>query len=131
MVFTGIPFGISPAPAFASAISAEIRQILIHEGIPSNFVHVYIDDFIIVGNNEAECTRYLDIALKVFESLNIPIAPDKVEPPAQVVEILGITVDTVRQVVYLSESKCRRLINKLHRSLQAQTLSKQNMQSVI
>ena len=113
IILSSVPFGLKIAPAYAGAVTSEIRQSLIAAGIPSHLVDVFLDDFMLVGTTKAECERYLQICLDVLSDLNVPVSPEKVDLPAQQQEILGITCDTVLQEVYLSEKKRKRLLKKI------------------
>ena len=50
----------------------------------------------------------LQLMLNTFQDLQIPIAPGKTEGPAQVIEFMGITLDTVAMEARLPEDKITR-----------------------
>ena len=110
-------FGLKLAPAFAGVVTAEVRKALIAAGIPPKEVEVFLDDFMLCGRTKSECQKYLDVTLRVLADLNIPVSPEKIDPPSQTQEILGIMCDTVSQEVYLSAKKRARLLRKLTYSL--------------
>ena len=66
----------------------------------------YLDDFLLVGNQSKEEGRtLLDKALATFDSLRLPVAPEKLEGPTTSLTFLGIELDTVRMVRRLPRDK--------------------------
>ena len=57
-----------------------------------------------------------------FKNLNIPIAPGKTQGPTQVLEFMGITLDTLRMEARLPANKIDRLKEKSLPNLKAGTL---------
>ena len=60
-----------------------------------NIAHV-LDDFLFLESTEIACQGSLDSFMKLCEDINIPMAPEKTQGPAQVLTFLGIELDTVR-----------------------------------
>ena len=80
-----------------------------------NIAHV-LDDFLFLESTETACQGSLDSFMKLCEDINIPLAPEKTQGPAQVLTFLGIELDTVRMQAKLPQdklSKCRENIQQL------------------
>ena len=51
----------------------------------------------------------LEVIIQTCRNLGIPLAPEKVEGPVEIIDFLGIEVDTKRMVLRLPEEKVVRL----------------------
>lgn len=88
-----LPFGLRSAPKIFSAVADMLAWAIHQAGIP-HLIH-YLDDFLFMGAPDTqEGVRALDIALKLFAFLGIPVSVHKTEGPATCVAFLGILVDT-------------------------------------
>ena len=97
-----LAMGLSPAPYYASTWSAEILAEHRAVGVKSSNL---LDDFIMVGDTLADCTRSLAIVEGGFESRGLPLAEDKRQPPSQCVDYLGFRINTVTMTVSVIPSK--------------------------
>jgi hypothetical protein len=65
-----------------------------------------LDDFFIAEPApRSECLTLLCKLLCLFTKLDVPIAPGKTYAPNQVLEFLGISLDSVRMIAYLPSDK--------------------------
>ena len=89
-----IAFGLKPAPAFASIISAELARIFRAFGI--KVAGTYIDDFLIRGRTREQTMRSYLLARSIAESLGVPMNDKGQEPrsPAEGVVYLGVHIRT-------------------------------------
>ena len=79
-VDTCLPFGLQSAPKIFTAVADAVQWILEQGGV-LNAIH-YLDDFLLVGDQSKEEGRtLLDKALVTFDSLRLPVAPEKLEVP--------------------------------------------------
>ena len=69
-----------------------------------NITHV-LDDFLFLESTEIACQGSLDSFMKLCGDINIPLAPEKTQGPAQVLTFLGIELDTVRMQAKLLQDK--------------------------
>ena len=105
--YTSVPFGLSLAPAFASAVSAAISRMARALGI--NVVSTYIDDFLIAAPSRASAQWALDRFLSLLRRLGVEYGPEKVAGPSQRLPFLGITIDTARAELTLSPARASAL----------------------
>ena len=67
----------------------------------------YLGAFLVVGAPESlECAEHLTTLLTVFNDLNVPVAPEKLEGPATRLVFLGIEIDTKEMILRLSTGTC-------------------------
>ena len=87
-----LPFGLKTAPALFSWLTAEVNQLLRQQGVRASMV--YIDDFLVYADTEAECRIALSLLERLCEALSIRLDPKKTEGPTQRLTILGLILDT-------------------------------------
>ena len=69
-----------------------------------NALH-YLDDFLFVGSaGNTSCPKQYT-ALATCRTLGVPIAPEEVQGPAQVLTFLGIEINTIRMQLSLPDTK--------------------------
>ncbi|KAK3244479.1 hypothetical protein CYMTET_45906 [Cymbomonas tetramitiformis] len=87
-VNTRFPLGLRAAPGLFSDITHLMQKMLQRTGIPG--VVVYLDDFLLVADTEADCQRGFKYLLELVEYLGFEGAPEKVEAPRQDIIFLGV-----------------------------------------
>ena len=87
-------------PLQSSTNSDALEWILINKcNIP--FVCHILDEFLLIeppanlNPSDSACQQSLNSMLSIFESIRIPIAPGKTQGPSQMLEFMGILLDTV------------------------------------
>ena len=86
-----LPFGLRSAPKIFNAVADILGWVFSQSGI-RHHLH-YLDDFLLLGApHSREAAQALDIALKVFDSLGIPVATHKTEGPSTILIFLGILI---------------------------------------
>ena len=99
-----LPFGLRSSPKIFNAVADALQWILTQEGV--ELIFHYLDDFAVLGPPDSpQCQRALDILIEVCKLLNIPLAADKQD----VITLLGIIIDTIREEFRLPEDKLQRL----------------------
>ncbi|CAB4014737.1 Hypothetical predicted protein, partial [Paramuricea clavata] len=86
-------------------LSDALEWILIHKLGVSNVLHILDDFFIAEPAPRPACLTSLCKLLCLFTELDVPIAPGKTYAPNQVLEFLGISLDSVRMIAYLPPDK--------------------------
>ena len=102
-----LPFGLRSAPflfnQFSDALEWLVRN---HLNIPS-IIHILDDFFIAQPPPSSLCATALCRVLTLSEELNVPLAPNKTFRPSQVLEFMGITLDSIRMEARLPLDKLR------------------------
>ena len=124
---TGLPLGLSLAPAFASALSGEMVQFLSSLGVSAT---MYVDDLLCCANSADECKRHMDIASSVFKWLGFKCNPDKQEGPARSLEYLGYVISTTDGTVTIGDDRRHELLAALRRMCRS-TVETDDLESVI
>ena len=101
-----LPFGLRSAPFLFNQLSDALEWLIQnHLHIPS-VIHIFNDFFIAQPPPSSLCATALCHVLTLFEEeLNIPLAPKKTFRPTQVLEFMGITLDSVKMEARLPEDK--------------------------
>ena len=121
-------FGWSVAPLLASIVSAEIVAICRARG--ARLTGCLLDDFVCIDATYAAALRSRDIVVAVMQELGMELSLDKLEGPAQRLEIFGIGVDLARGELYLAEEQCLRYVQTLREARAAKFLGKRELQSL-
>ena len=91
----------------------------------------YLDDFLfLAGPNSDECMVDLSVFREVCASLGVPLAPDKTQGPALVLEFLGIIFDTSRMVLRLPDHKRHELQELIEDMIERKSATKRELQSL-
>lgn len=104
---TRLPFGLRSAPKIFNAIADALQWIIQSRGVPL-LIH-YLDDYALVASSKAVSQSHKEILESTCRELDIPLEPCKLVGPSQVLEFLGIEVDTVRIQLRLPTEKMDRL----------------------
>lgn len=108
--YTKLPFGLNISPAWASRLLSVTSFALHLMGVSHSR---YLDDYCTDAHSRAECRHNLDILYRVLSKFGLVLASEKTQGPDQILEYLGIIIDTIRMILRLSEKRlqeCRRLL---------------------
>ncbi|KAL9954485.1 hypothetical protein ACROYT_G042033 [Oculina patagonica] len=131
-----LPFGLRSAPYIFNQLSDAIEWILAKKCSISFVCHI-LDDFLIIEPASALpphsqiCQESLTSMLLSFKSLNIPIAIDKTAGPTQVIEFMGIILDSDRMEARLPPDKVSRILESLHSFQHRKSCTLKELQSLI
>ncbi len=111
-VDTTLPFGLRSAPLLFTALADAAEWVMKRRG--TTHVFHYVDDFITMGADLAECTQNDKIIHETCARLGLPPEPEKDEGPATCITFLGIDIDTVAMELRLpADNKLARLTSEL------------------
>ena len=99
-----LPFGGRSSPFIFNNFADLLQWILVIIFLIQNLLH-YLDDFFTAEILCATCNQNINLIKKVFELLGVPLAPEKVIGPLQIITYLGIEIDSVECVVRLPKGK--------------------------
>ena len=109
-----LPFGLWSAPFIFNQLSEALEWLLLHHSQISFACHI-LDDFLIIEPKAATlpydsiCQQSLSAMLLTFQNLKIPIAAGKTQGPSQVLEFMGIILDSATMQARLPADKIKRL----------------------
>ncbi len=131
-----LPFGLRSAPKIFNQLSDALEWILLNKCFISYVGHI-LDDFLImeppakIGASSHACQASLSSMLLTFTTLGVPIAEQKTEGPSQVIEFLGITLDSQKMEARLPADKLSRLSTDLNSWQTKTSATLQELQSLI
>ena len=106
-----LPFGCNKGPMIFHRISQSVKRMMSRKGFDG--VVVYLDDFLCVADTYEECCAMQHALLSLLVKLGFQISWKKVTSVTNVVEFLGITIDTTSCCASLSEKKVEKLFTRL------------------
>lgn len=127
---TRLPFGSRSSPFIFNAFADALCWILSNKLGLSGIVH-YLDDFFVVAGSREECQEKLNTVLKLFATLGVPVAEDKLEGPGQVITYLGIEIDAVQRRIRLPSEKLASLLVSVEAWLGRKKCRKRELLSII
>ena len=126
-----LPFGLRSAPYIFNSVAALVEWILINNHGCSDLLH-YLDDFITAGPPASpQCAHNLATSLAVCKQLGLSLHPQKCVGPASCLVVLGIELDSVRQIAWLPSDKLSALLDLLHFWASQRWCAKTQLESLI
>ena len=111
-VDTRLPFGSRSSPYIFNLFADLLLWILINCFAIPYALH-YLDDFFFCARNKLHCKQYIDSATEAFNRLGVPLAPEKLEGPSQILTYLGIEINVKTRTIQLPKDKYQALITAL------------------
>ena len=102
-----LPFGLRSSPYIFNQFSDALEWILKHNYGLRHVIHI-LDDFFVAEPSRVECLTTFSTLLRVFMSLHAPLVASKTLGPSQVLEFMGIVLDTTCMEARLPEDKLTR-----------------------
>ena len=131
-----LPFGLRSAPYIFNQSSDAIEWILLNKCSISFVCHI-LDDFFIVEPPfytpplDSLCQASLSSMIFTFKNLNIPISAAKTEGPSQIIQFMGIILDSGKMEGRLPEDKVERIKSALSTFQSQRSTTLQELQSLI
>ena len=122
-----LPQGASSSCAIFEKFSTALEWVAKQKLDIPFIIHV-LDDFLIVASTKAECKKQLKRFIKFCNICGIPIAADKTIGPFQIIEFVGIELDTVNMQARLPESKIKKCMTKIENVLGKEKASLREIQ---
>ena len=124
-----LPFGLRSAPFKVNTLSDALEWIALVELLITSVEHI-LDDFIIGEATEAECSISLQSLLIMFRNLGVPIAPRKMVGPTQIIEFIGIVLDSIKLEAHLPQDKVEHIKEALYEWECKKTCTLKELQSL-
>ena len=107
-VDTVLPFGLRSAPMIFNAVAEALAFIIRSLGV--KWLEHYLDDFVMVAPPKSnECQEGLQVALDTCAKVGFPVAEDKTEGPATLINFLGVLLDSMLMQLRLPPDKLEKL----------------------
>ena len=126
-----LPFGLRSSVNRFTQVADTILWILQNNyGIPNSAN--YLDDFFLAdAGNTSKCQENLNKALALFQSLGVPLAPEKIVPPTECLSFLGIEINSKSMELSLPHEKRLSLISKLQNWSHKRKCTKRELLSLV
>ena len=120
--FRAMPFGLNVAPRAFTKVIAHVIKVMAEAGI---WCLPYLDDLLIIAKTKEECTKHVQLAIKILESLGwiMNYKKSRLEP-SQIFEWLGIQFNLVTHTAQASLEKTKCLQKKLREVINSDYCSK-------
>jgi hypothetical protein len=131
-----LPFGLRSAPSIFNQLSDALEWILLNKCNISFVCHI-LDDFLLIEPPavlppyNSLCQQSLTHMLSTFQTINIPIAQGKTQGPSQVIEFMGILLDTIKMQARLPPDKIDRLQAAIEQFQHRRSCTLKELQSLI
>ena len=102
-----LPFGLRSSPYIFNQLSDALEWILKNNYGLQHVIQI-LDDFFVAEPSWVGCLKTFSTLLKAFMSLRASLVASKTLGPSQVLEFMGIVLDTNRMEVRLPEDKLSR-----------------------
>ena len=99
-----LPFGCATSCAIFEKFSTFL-EFCAKKAAGKNEVIHYLDDFCGGNLSMQEAEVFLKCILALFDTLGVPVAPEKIEGPSTTIKFLGLLVDTINMEVRLPADK--------------------------
>jgi len=125
-----LPFGLRSAPFLFNQISGALEWILKHNYGLRHVIHI-LDNFFMAEHTKIDCLGSFATLLTVFKSLQVPTVTAKTMAPSQVLEFMGVVLDSNRMEAHLPEDKLARIRQLLISFTNRRSASLVDLQSLI
>ena len=127
--FTALSFGIATAPLEFTMVAKEVKLMALAEGIR---IHQYIDDWLMRAKTKQQCQENTHRLIRLVQSLGWIINFEKSDLiPTQEIEFLGYKFDLRVGLVFPTQKKIDRLLEKIVSMLKATQTSPRELMSLI
>ena len=93
------------------------------------FIH-YLDDYLMGHHQLQQCTHAFFTMQAMSNEISLPLSPEKLVPPTQCLNFLGLGIDTIGMVITVPEDKKTDIIACLQSALHAKKLRAKQLQSL-
>ena len=102
----GLPFGARSSSYSMQQVAVFVVHALAEKGVKSL---MYLDDLLIVAPSYQHAHSHYTSALGLMEGLGLPIAREKLQPPARQLVWLGIQIDLDTNTISIPEEKLKEI----------------------
>ncbi len=126
-----LPQGCSISCKYFEEFATFIQwRVQIESGL--NSISHFLDDYIMVGSrNTNNCQKLISTFNSVCARLGVPIAVNKCTSPDTRMEYLGLTIDTLKQLIIVPSDKVTATIVKLEELITKKSVTKAFLDSLV
>lgn len=125
-----VPMGCASSCAIFESFSSALEWVARHKLGCHGVVHI-LDDFLFIEKTKERCAESLKLFLEFCSLVGIPLADEKTFQPNQVMEFVGITLDSVAMEARLPLDKVQKCYSLIEDFLGRKSCKKREMESLI
>jgi hypothetical protein len=125
-----LAFGSRSSPKLFDMLACAICYIAVNNYDVDVLLHL-LDDFLTIDRPEVIAERTMAIMTHIFNLLRVPLAWHKTMGPVQVLEYLGVTLDSVLMQARLPLNKVSRIVQILDEVSSRKTCTKRKLLSLL
>ena len=110
---------------FASAL-----KFILMDFFKVKYVIKYLDDFLFIGETEAECLHGLNSFMQLCHRLNLPLAEEKTVYPSRQVVFLGIHLNAQTQEASIPLDKAEKYARSIDETLKEKSVSLSHIREI-
>lgn len=126
-----LAMGNSQSCAIFESFSDALQWIFVNKYCPGAMCIKYLDDFLFQTPDRESCMRSLENFKAMCYSLQVPIAEEKTEGPSEILEFLGVQLDSTKMHAVLPDNKIHKLSQLIDETLQAKKVTLKDMQVLL
>jgi hypothetical protein len=127
---TVMQFGLASATAIFEWYSSAAELIARNGHAIKDIVH-YVDDFLIFAADKTQAQRQLEVLLRLFADLGLPVSEQKVDGPSPLMVFLGIMFDAIKLTISLHPDRVADIEKLLAEWADKRAASRAELQSLI
>ena len=128
--WAALPYGLRPAAYWFDLTANCLKKMYVQNGAAESTLY-YLDDIITITGNKSSCQSSLSIILETCEKAGFKISTSKTVGPARVITFLGIQIDTVNQVLSMSQEKMSEIRSELLAWKEKSYCSKRDLLAIV
>ncbi len=125
-----LPFGLRSSPALFEKFARALEYMSIRRGASIRTLH-YLDDSITAGSCAWECKQSIDVIMDTALKAGFDLQPEKCTNPSQVIEFLGIQINTVEQTLSITNERLQEITLLLDQWIGKKRCTKRELLSLI
>jgi len=126
-----LPFGVKSAPYIFTLLGDMVVRGFMRVAPPGvRAVVNYLDDFLIVARSKAVCEAGLRVFREFLHSLGLLTRDDKLVPPTQHCEFLGVVIDTARASLSVTPERLAAVKSELEPFMQRKVTTVGHLESL-
>ncbi len=128
--FACLPFGCRAAPRLFDDFARALEYMAIERGSSKHTWH-YLDDTITCSGNALDCQKSIDIFNETARLAGFTLQDSKCTGATQVIEFLGIQIDTVKGTLSITQERMDEIVELLQSWQQKKICTKRELLSLI
>ena len=128
--FASLPLGLRSSAKLFNDYAEALKFIYINNGASKDSIF-YLDDILTLGHTKQNCQKSLDVIIECAKNCGFGIRHEKTVGPVRSIEFLGITIDSVRKELRVSDERVSEMLDTLQNWLKKKWCTKRQLLSLV